>query len=214
MTTTVMKNSQVGDQWIQDMSRLNPVQRVVDDKGSVTDSILSGPVRLAFTDSLFTAKPQMKKDPTSKLKHSVTMLFTPYTVFDLYWEDYYKVAASDFASHYNPEARQYYGLDNPIYDQGTKMKYPGFTPGLMAMNVSSNFKPHIVDPQGNLIVDERRVYPGVWAIVATNRYASGKQAPRKGPRFGLQTIMIIGDDAVLASGAPDPKMQFLSLIHI
>jgi hypothetical protein len=203
-----MRNSVVGDAWIREMCQINPVQHVLNDKGEKTGNILSGPVRLAFVETLLVAGPQMKSKPDSPLKHSATIMFTPFVDLTIFWEEYYRIAASDFADHYNKEYNQYAGLDNPIYDQGAKLKYDGFTPGCMAVNSSSNYKPPVVDIRNNPIVDPSKVYAGVWAIVSLNAYASGKNTPRKGPRFGLQTVMIVGDDTNLAGGAPDPRQQF------
>lgn len=205
--TTVMRDSVVGDQWIQEMCRLNPVSRIVGDDGLPNGNILTGPVRLAFCDSLFDAKPKMKSDPNSKLGFGCTVLFTPYADMTIFWEEYYRICAADFSQFYNP-AGQSYNVDNPIYDQGTKSQYGGFTTGCWATNTSSNYKPPIVDMRNNPITDPSKVYPGVWALVAVNPYASGKGKPKKGPRFGLQTIMVIADDTPLAGGAPDPRAQF------
>lgn len=211
MTTTVMKNSRVGDTWIQEMCKLNPVQRVLDEKtGLPNGSILTGPVRLAFTDAVMEAKPAMRSDPTSKLKHSVTLMFPPYTDFGIFWEEYYKIAAQEFAAYYNAAASQYYGIDNPFFDGGTKAnKYEGFTPGCLCLNTASKFRPPVVDPRNNPVIDPNKLYPGVWAIAALNSYASGKTQPKKGPRFGLQTLMLVGDDTNIGGGAaPDPRTQF------
>jgi hypothetical protein len=211
MTTTCMRSSIVGDAWIQEMCRLNPVQRVMGENGQPNGNILTGPVRLSFCDSLFTAQRAMKSDANSRVVHATSMLFPPFTDFAIFWEEFYRIAAADFASHYDAPSGQYYGLDNPIFDQGTKLKYDGYTPGLMALNTSSQFKPPVVDMRGNP-TDPSKVYPGVWAIVALNAYASGKQAPRKGPRFGLQSVMIIGDDKPISGGgAVDPKAQFANV---
>lgn len=212
MDTTVMKDSIVGDAWIKAACEANPVQQVLDPAtGLPNGNWLTGPVRLVFCDSLFEAKPQMRSDPNSAKKHSTGALFTPYTNMQPFWDEYYRVCASDFAEFWNPHLNppQYAGIDNPIADQGYKAgKYSGYTPGLWSTTMSSNYKPPIVDPRMNPIVDEKKVYAGVWAIIAFNTYASGKKFPRKGPRFGLQSIVIIGDDKVLSGGAPDAKAQF------
>lgn len=207
--TTVMKDSQVGDAWIAEACRLNPVQPVLAEDGTPTGNWLTGPVRLNFCDSLMVAKPQMKSDPNSALKHSTAVLFTPYTNMQAFWDEYYRIAAAEFSEFWNPAMNQYVGIDNPITDQGFKAhKYSGYTPGLWTTNMSSNFKPPIVDARGNPIVDPAKVYAGVWAILSFNTYASGKKFPKKGPRFGLQSVMLIGDDKPLTGGAVDPRTQF------
>lgn len=207
--TTVMKNSKVGDEWIKQACAANPVQRIYDAAGQDTGMLLTGPVRLSWCDSIFTAKPQMQNNPDSKLKHSTGILFTPYTDMQLFWDEYYRIAAADFPEFWNPDMNQYVGIDSPFSDQGLKShKYDGYTAGLWTTTVSSDFKPPVTDTRGNPIVDPARVYPGVWAIVAVSSYASGKKFPKKGPRFGLQGIVIIGDDVQLGGGAPDPKLLF------
>jgi hypothetical protein len=211
MNTTVMKDSRVGDAWIAQVCREVPVQRVyvLDPKtGQRTPNgnILTGPVRLAFTDAILTARPQQKSDPNSALKHSCTLLFPPYADMTIFWEEYNRIAATDFAKHWN--GQQYVGLDVPIFNAGMKSQYSGFTMNLNAMNTSSQFKPSVVDRNNNGIIDPSRVYPGVWAIVAVNPYASGKNFARKGPRFGLQAIQLIADDTNLAGSPPDPKTLF------
>lgn len=206
--TTIMRDSQLGDVWIRECCDANPVQRVLDAARQPTPNILTGPVRLVFCDALFEAKPQMRSDPNSKKKFGTGVLFTPFSDLALFWEEYYKVCASDFAKEWNAHTQQYQ-VDNPISDQGLKAgKYGGFTPGLMTTTLTSDYKPPIVDIRGNPITDDKKVYPGVWAIVSCNSYASGKGFPKKGPRFGLQTIMLIADDKPLSGGAPDPRTQF------
>lgn len=209
MTTTVMRGSIVGDRWIYDMCQQNPTQWITNEKGERTGDLLTGPVRLTFCDALFTAKPGMRSKPESETnpkKFGTGVLWPPYVDLAPFWEAYYAVAAKDFADLYNPGTQQYYGLDNPIYDQGSKMKYDGYTAGCQAMNTTSQFKPPIVDSRGNPLTDESKVYAGVWAILAVNPYASGKNAPRKGPRFGLQMVMIVGEDKPIAGGGVmDPK---------
>lgn len=207
--TTVMRHSAVGDQWIYDACQMNPVQRVFNDKGEWTGNILTGPVRLAFTDNLLEAGPAMKNDPKSRIIHGVTVLFTPWTNLQLFFEEFNRIAQKDFADHYDAPSQQFYGLDNPFQEQQNKLKYDGYTPGLKCMNVTSNYKPPVVDTRNLPITDPKKVYPGVWAIVAVNAYPSGKNTPKKGPRFGLQSVMLIGDDTPLGGGkAADPKQQF------
>lgn len=207
MTTTCMRDSIVGDQWIYKVCQEVPAKRVLDDKGNWNGNILTGPVRLAFTDAIWEKKPQMKSDPNSKLKHSCTVLFPPYTDFSVFWDEFNRIASAEFPNHL--ANGQWVGLDIPIFNQGMKANYTGYTPGCMAMNVSSDYKPSIVDVRGNPVVDPSKVYPGVWAIVAVNSYASGKGFPKKGPRFGLSSIMLIADDTRLDTGnAPDPKVLY------
>lgn len=205
MTSTIVRDSIVGDAWIQQTAAAVPIQCVIDaETGQPTGDILTGPVRLAF-DTLFTL-PQPSADNENP-KYGSGMLFTPLADFTPFYEAYNAICAAEFASHFDVATGQYLGLHSPFRDQGEKVKFGGFTPGSVFMSSSSKFKPPVVDAQGNPIVDPAKVYPGVWAICAVNGYAY-KNPKKKGVSFGLQSVMIIGDDTKFGGGAPDPNKTF------
>lgn len=217
MHTTLINESIVGDAWITEVMRENPPQYVLGPDGRPNGNLLTGPVRLAFTDSVFEAKPQQKSDPNSALKHGVTVMWPKGADLKVFNEEYFRIAQTDFAAHWVASMNQFVGLDNPIFDAGVKsIKYPSFTPGAMAMNTNSMYPPqvNIIGPAGEMVpcTDPKKVYPGVWAIVAVSGYASGKTQPRRGPRFGLQAILLIGDDKPLGGGAPDAKMLYRGVV--
>lgn len=204
MTTTCMRDSIVGDAWLQQTAANVPMQRIIGKDGQPTGDILTGPVRITF-ENLFEL-PQATATMQNP-KYGATLLFTPFADFGLMYEEYYKVAAAMFSSHYDAPTQQYVGLHSPFRNQTEKLKFQGFTPNLIFTAATSKFKPPVVDSRGNPIVDKSKVYPGVWAICAVNAY--GYNDPRKkGIAFGLQSVMIIGDDTRLGGGAPDPKQQF------
>jgi len=205
MTTTIVRDSIVGDNWIKQTAGSVPIQRVIDAQtGEPTGDILTGPVRLAF-DTLFEL-PQ----PSAQMqnpKYGAALLFTPLADFSIFYEEYYRVCGQEFADHYDAASGQYYGLHSPFRDQAEKAKFGGFTPGCVFMTCTSKFKPPVVDVRGNPLVDKSKVYPGVWAICAVNPY-SYKDPRKKGVGFGLQSVMIIGDDTKFGGGAPDPNKTF------
>lgn len=214
---TVMKDSMIGDEWIKQACALNPVSRVIDPKtGQPNGNLLSGPVRLAFMETLFEAR--APSNGSGKAKFGCMAIYTPFTDLSIYYEEYYKVLAANFPDYYVPgqsvagqqTAGYYAGLQVPFHDQAEKIKFGGFTPGLTYINHNSNYMPQIVDPRGNPITDRNKIYAGVWAILAVNAYPYGKNPPqpKKGCAFGLQQVMIIGDDTKLAGGAPDPRVTF------
>lgn len=221
MTTTIMRNSIVGDDWIRAMQMAVPPQKVIKD-GKWTGDILSGPVRLSFP-VLFTL-PQATAQRANP-KFGASLIFPPplpgqsaAQQFALFYEEYYRIAAEKFAAHWDAGSQQYFGLHSPFHDQGEKaIKYAGYTPGLTYFGVNSKFKPPVVSPipgdpnHFNPVVDETKVYPGVWAICTLNAYDYGLNPPqpKKGPGFGLQSVLIIADDTNIgAGGAADPNKTF------
>lgn len=210
MTTTIMRDSKIGDNWIRQACAQNPVQRIIDPAtGQYTGNFLSGPVRVMFP-FLMSQRPGKDQQGNATLgKYEASILFTPYTDFTIFNEEYYKKCHEDWKDKLGPDGQTFYGLESPFHDQGMKMKYKGYTPGLLFTNVSSQYKPPVVDARMNPIVDPNRIYPGVWAILALNAYSFGKQQPKKGVKFGIQSVMIIADDENCnGGGAPDPKTQF------
>lgn len=201
--TTCMRDSIVGDAWIKEMCQRNPVQYVIDEKtGQRNGNILSGPVRLAFPHLLKPAENLRKI-----MEYGAAILFTPFVDTTILWEEFNRIARGDFGNHWNGQS--WSGLDIPFKDQADKAHtYKGYTPGLMYTNVKSQFRPGVVDIHNNAIVDEAKCHPGVWAICALSIYASGKTQIVKGPRFGLQGVMIVGDDTDLGSAGIDTKQTF------
>jgi len=201
---TLMANSAVGDEWIRRACAENPTKK--DDAGY----IVSGPVRLAFCDTLFEPKAPMG-NPNATPKFSVCALYSPFVDMNVYLQEYYRLAGETFREYYNPHLNQYTGLENPFHDCALKAhKFEGFTPGLYFMNHTSKFKPSIVDTLKKPIEDKSRVYPGVWALIAVNAYPYGKSPPqpKKGISFGLQSVMIIENDTNLSGGGVDPAQVF------
>lgn len=202
--TTLIRDSVVGDDWIRQSCANVPVQRILDDKGQPTGDILTGPVRLAFAN-LFTLPPVTAQNNNPKF--GAIALFTPLADLSIFYEEYYRVCAEKFSSHYDQGTQQYHGLHSPFRDQAEKLKFGGFTPGCTFITCTSKYKPPVVDFRRSPIVDQSKVYAGVWAILAVNAY--GYADPRKkGVAFGLQSVMIIGDDTHHGGGAKDPNQTF------
>ena len=210
MATTAVRDSIVGDAWIQQTAQAVPVQRIIGEDGQPTGDILTGPVRLAF-DNLFTL-PQAT-DKMQNPKYGAALLFTPYADLTVFYEEYYRVAAMEFASHWSAQDQTYVGLHSPFRDQREKANFGGFTPGCIFISATSKFKPPVVDSRKNPIVDVSKVYAGVWAICAVNTYAY-KDPRKKGIAFGLQSVMIIGDDQRFGGGPKDPNQTFGKVANI
>lgn len=209
MTTTLVKDSIVGDAWIQQTMAAVPMQRIIDPKtGNFNGDILTGPVRLAFEN--IWELPKKREGQTNDPKYGATLLFPPNQNFQIMYEEYYKLCAQHFPEYYVAQTQQYAGLNSPFRDQAEKIKFSGFTPGCVFMACTSKFKPPVVDNRMNPVIDRSKLYSGVWAICAVNPYVYGKNPPqpKKGVSFGLQSIMIIGDDTKFSGQGPDAKEHF------
>lgn len=216
MASTLMKDSVVGDDWIKAVCRDNPTGMLPGDGRYIS----TGPCRLAFCDTLWEPKAPPNQ-PNGTPKYSVCALYTPFTDMNVFYGEYFRVCAEMFPDFYNPHlnggAGGYSGLESPFHDAATKAhKFEGFTPGLTYINHTSKFKPAIVTPppgpgmEPMPVTDKSKLYPGVWAILVVNAYGYGKSPPqpKKGVSFGIQAVMLIGDDKNLAGGGIDAGTAF------
>ncbi len=208
MTTTVMRDSIVGDRWIYDACQAVPVGPELGEDGRPTGTFFSGPVRLAFPH-LFKPNPKPMNKAQGNL-FETKILFPPYADLTPLVQAVQEWQAREFSEYFNSQTGAYVGLYNPFIDQATQMKFDGFTPDCIQFNLKSQYPPGIVDSAHNPVVEETRIYPGVWAIVAMNLYVFGKTPPQpqKGVKFGVQGVMLIGDDTNLGSAGPDAQKLF------
>lgn len=210
MTTTIMKDSIIGDAWIKEMCERNPIQLGVDPTtGQPNGLILSGPVRLSFPHLLEPSPPNPNSQfaRTSDM-YEVTILFPPYANLALLEQELYNVNLANFKDRLNPQTGQFVGLKDSIRSCDEKFNLNGYTTGLKFTRLSTQFKPGVFDARQQPITDKSKVYPGVWAIVAMNAYASGVKNPNpqavKQARFGVVNVMIVGDDTNLGAGGAAP----------
>ena len=204
----IMTNSKLPDQWIVEAMRTNPPMKIIDEAtGQWTGSITTPPCRLSYP-SLF--KPEVNRQTGQTGKFKATLLFPPGADLSLLISEYHAAVARFFpgVTQYNGN---YAGLHPPFKDQGAKLPSPGYNANAWAITVSTAYKPKLCDPAMNIIVDETRVYPGVWAIAAVSYYQYGVRPPqpKKGVNFGLMSMMIIADDEHIGGSAGiDPHKAF------
>jgi len=205
-----MRDSKLDDAWIAQALASNPMQIV-----PASGNIRTCPVRLMFPN-IFHPRKGMKRDDGSDGKESfnVALLFPPgaqQQIDSVMWPPAYAMLREKFGSYFTPDGK-FTGLHLPFHDQVEKTvgpkPYKGYTPGCQYISVSSEFKPSIVDTLGNPIVDESRVYAGVWALVSINPYTYANRL--KGVAYGLNAVMIIQDDERCDGGgaAADPATEF------
>lgn len=200
----VPKDSRQSLDWIQRACQQNPIQKIFDEKGQFTGNYSTGPVRLSFPNLFKKSKPKGATRET----FNVAVLFPPMVDKSLLDQAVTEAAMAKFPNNMTAAGFVWYGLNSPFHDQAEKtMQYQGYTPGAIYFNSSSEFKPRIVDPNMNDIIEESRVYPGVWAILAVNTYSYDNM--KKGVSLGLQSVMIIADDTNIGGGGQvDPRKAF------
>lgn len=204
----LMNNSRLPDDWLARTVAANPCRKLPD------GNLITCPVRLGFVH-LVKPNPNAKNDdgtPKTNPSYEVTALFPPggmEQINAVFWPEVHAMLRSGFPQNFNAQG-QPFGLHIPWRMQDEKQQYTGYTPGLPFIRATTQYKPPIVDSAMNPIVDESRVYAGVWALLVLNLFEFGRSPPRpkKGCSFGVQSVMLIADDEKLAGGAPDPSKVF------
>lgn len=212
MTISLPKDSRQTLDWLTRACAQNPISKIMDDKGQFTGNYMTGPGRLSFP-SLFKKKPASGAGGRDTFQ--TAFLFPPGVDKTLLDQAVTECAMQHFPQNMTAQGFVWYGLHSPFHDQAEKtLKYEGYTPGAISFNTGSEFKPRTVDPNINDIIDEARVYPGVWAMLAVNVYPFGhnKPLPKKGISLGLQSVVIIADDQNIGGGGQvDPRKAFAGI---
>lgn len=194
--------------FLEQLIRENPVKAVLDSKtGQPNGNFLTGPVRLSWTKQLF----EPRKDDSGSDKYGCAILWPLGVDVTIIAQAVQQTAAVGFPANMGPGGFNWAGLKTPFHDQGEKSsQFAGYLPGAYFFNTSSKFKPVIVDARMNPIVEESRVYPGVWALAAVNPYSFNNKT--KGVGLGLQSLMIIADDNNVGKGkAANPQQDFANI---
>jgi Protein of unknown function (DUF2815) len=205
-----MMHSRMTDEWLAAVVRGNPI-RIAEKTGN----IITCPVRLQYVNLFKPAKPQKGDSPDKKPSYNTVCCLPPGVeagINNIMRAAVYAEERKSFPNNFGPDGRSF-GLHDPLRGQHEKMRtqegkeVKGFTPGLLCFTAGTQIKPVITDAAFNPIVDESRVYPGVWAIVALNVYPYKNKI--SGVNFGLQSIMIFADDEKTGGvGGSNPKDDF------
>lgn len=208
---TTLRDSKIPYATIEEWCRDNPVGWHPENP----DLIITGPVRLAFVN-LETAQKNKNDAGEESESFNCVALFPPCSSENAHaflHPVWVKDCAEKFPQKIGQDG-QPFGLHNPIHDQKDKQNYAGYNAGSIFLNVSSKFRPDIVDSNGNPIpvgpAFKDRVYGGVWAILALTHYAFGTQrgAKNSGASFGLAAVMVISDDEKFEGKGVDAKAAF------
>lgn len=198
----MMKDSQIDEAWLQRMIAANPCVILPN------ELIRTCPVRLAFTALTVPFKPKKGDDPNKKPTYGAALLFPPgveQQIQDVFYRRWYEMCKQAHPRNFDQNGEPF-GLTWPFHPCAEKQQHAGYTPGLYYFDTSSQFKPAIVDAGLNPVVDESRIYPGVWALVSLNAYSYDNK--KKGVGFGIQSVMLLADDTKLFKAGGDPSTEF------
>ena len=193
-----MRDSAVGDKWIQEASALNPVQ-------SLGDGVfLSGLVRLGWVSIFKPSKYQggggaAAPQQPGEGKYSALLMFSPFSNVKLIEDEATRIGAAAFPESFS--GGRLFGVPIPLRDQGERANKPGFTAGLKFLSASSGSKPLVYDrpPNGALLGEHEsfKAYSGMWAVAHFRLYV-----PKGWKRVaaGLNAVTLYGDDTKLGEG--------------
>ena len=198
-----MKDSKLTDAWITKMVQANPMTVLPN------GNIRTCPVRLAFT-ALFEPKKPGKNDAGADKPPTwgAALLFPPGAeagINGVLFPAWVQGCREKFPKNIGADGRPF-GLHWPVHPCAEKQNLPGYTPGLYYLDVSSRFKPDVVDPALNPITDPERGYSGVWAICILRTYSYDNL--KRGVGFGLAGVMLIAEDEKLYKPGIDAPAAF------
>lgn len=127
-------------------------------------TIVVGPFRMAFPALLD------PEDTDNGERYKMTCLFQPgHKDIPIIEDALYDAMEAGFGKDERdwPTGRHDVHPKDKFYDAGTK-KYNGFKPGWMALPVSSQDAPGLVDADNNEVISKREVYGGRWARAQIN----------------------------------------------
>jgi ssDNA-binding protein len=181
------------DEWIKAALAKNPCVKL--DNGNIRTC----PVRLSFPHIFSPSKPV---PPNTEGKHGSSLLLPLGADISVLTAEATACARAKWGDKM-PKLR------SPFLKQDDDAeRYPGYVPGAVLIRATSNQKLPCVDQNLAPIVDEARVYPGVWAIVTLRAFAYD-MGVNKGVSFGLQSVMIIADDQNIGgTGQANPSTDF------
>ena len=190
--------------WIAQAMAANPCKQLIGEDGKPNGLYRSCPVRLGWPNIFKPGKADEGKEP----KYGAAVLFPMGADIAILQN-----AAAQKAVEAFPDkivGGQFVGLHFPFRNQAEKANLEGYEPGAFFFNASTKFKPQcmgFINGVLSPIVDESKVYPGVWAILTMNVY-SFADVRKKGVSFGLANVLLIADDERFGGGASDPHKDF------
>lgn len=198
----LMANTRMSDEWIERAVRNNPV--VLLDNGNYRTC----PVRMSFPNIFHMSKP---KKANIQPSYGANLLFPTCADLKTLQEAVVAVLKEKCPDALSTDPRKKVKVKLPFLDQDDMLKYDGYTEGgKYIIATSKTNKPMVVDHKQQLVTDESRVYPGVWAVCTVRPFWYDVDV-NKGVSFGLQSVMIIADDDNFGGGSEDISQAFANV---
>lgn len=199
-------------EWVKRQWELNPMVELEN------GHIRTGPVRLSYCFLLTPSKPTKNKPEGG---YGAVLLFPAGVDMSVAKKKAVEVAVAKWPDAGKPGGPKLY---NPIRDQdldgkgnwGEAERQDGYVKGAMRIGANRTKGRLIpVDYRNNLspIVDESRVYSGVWAIATLSCYTFDVEG-NKGPTFGLENCAIIADDNNISGIASQTPQQAFAGLNV
>lgn len=177
---------------LQAMLAKYPCAEIVGENGGV--AYITCPARLAFA-ALDKPKPPMSGS-AGEPKFQTALVFPVNADLSVLKSAAGKAASEKFGARLESLRAR---LKSPFRDQGEKAEdYEGYEAGGLYINVSSQFKPPVLDGSLQVITDYSKVYSGMWVRAKLTCYAFDK-AGSVGVAFGLVSLQKLADDERFAS---------------
>lgn len=202
MPDVLMTDTRMSDEWIERAVRDNPV--VLLDNGNYRTC----PVRLSFPNIFEMSKP--KKSGIAPC-YGANLLFPTCADLKPLQDGVVAVLKEKCPDALATDPRKKIKVKLPFLEQDEMLRYQGYTEGgRYIIATSKKNKPTVVDVRQQLVTDESRVYPGVWAICTVRPFWYDVDV-NKGVSFGLQSLMLVADDDNLGGGSEDISTAFANV---
>jgi len=195
MPTQSMRESDIGDAWIQEACALMPVQSL----GG--NAFLGGPCRISYP-ALFECSKYQGKDTG---KYDAVFLFPAFANLQPLYDHIFRLVAEKWPECI--QGNQIFGVKLPIRDQGEKVLETAYTPGLKFIKARTKNKPLLYDkpPLSGPITERSKIYSGAWVAPNFDLYIP-KNGTERGVLVGLTAIQLLADDKPIGGGnGPNPE---------
>ena len=154
--------------------------------------IVTEPCRLAFP-ALFAPKPTMKGG--TDLKYQATLLLPP----DYDMTGLVECVKAAMVKKFG-KVIKLVGKNNPLRkvdDLDEDSRATGYEEGWRFINAKSGYQPSVLDQKKQEVLDEKKVYPGMWCRFHLSAFGWEHAQGGKGVSFSVNAVQLVRDDTRL-----------------